>query len=349
MSLMLSEIEQQPAVIERTIKREAKKIESFAARFNANRPRLIVLVARGSSDNAALFGRYLLELTTGIPVSMAAPAIHTLYKRKMDLRDALVIGVSQSGEGDDINLTIENAKRSGATTLAITNEAESTMASLSDETFLIHAGRERSVAATKTYTGQLLIFHLLARALSEGKGSDDPSRMEVERLPELAAESLKLKPEVAAMVERYAFMEQCVVVGRGLNYANAYEFAIKLMETCYVVAERFSGADFLHGPIAMIDRGFPVFIFAPPGPTMTGTKELLTKLKVIGAETIVISGEAAALKLASRGIKLPQRINELLSPIPYIIPAQMFAALLAETKGLTPDQPRSLSKVTKTV
>ncbi|MDQ3010519.1 MAG: SIS domain-containing protein [Acidobacteriota bacterium] len=349
MSLMLSEIEQQPAVIERTIKREAKKIESFAARFNANRPRLIVLVARGSSDNAALFGRYLLELTTGIPVSMAAPAIHTLYKRKMDLRDALVIGVSQSGEGDDINLTIENAKRSGATTLAITNEAESTMASLSDETFLIHAGRERSVAATKTYTGQLLIFHLLARALSEGKGSDDPSRMEVERLPELAAESLKLKPKVAAMVERYAFMEQCVVVGRGLNYANAYEFAIKLMETCYVVAERFSGADFLHGPIAMIDRGFPVFIFAPPGPTMTGTKELLTKLKVIGAETIVISGEAAVLKLASRGIKLPQRINELLSPIPYIIPAQLFAALLAETKGLTPDQPRSLSKVTKTV
>ena len=344
MSLMLSEIEQQPATIERTIKREAKKIESFAAKFKADRPRLIVLVARGSSDNAALFGRYLLELTTGIPVSMAAPAIHTLYKKKMDLRDALVIGVSQSGEGDDINLTLENARRSGATTLAITNEADSTMARLSDETFLIHAGRERSVAATKTYTGQLLIFHLLAKALS-----DDSAGMDVERLPELAAESLKLKPEVAAMVERYAFMEQCVVVGRGLNYANAYEFAIKLMETCYVVAERFSGADFLHGPIAMVDPGFPVFIFAPPGPTMTGTKELLAKLKVIGAETIVISGEAAALKLASRGIKLQQGISELLSPIPYIIPAQLFAALLAEAKGLTPDRPRSLSKVTKTV
>ncbi len=344
MSLMLSEIEQQPAAIERTIKREAKKIESFAAKFKANCPRLIVLVARGSSDNAALFGRYLLELTTGIPVSMAAPAIHTLYKRKMDLRDALVIGVSQSGEGDDINLTLENAKRSGATTLAITNEAESTMARLSDETFLIHAGRERSVAATKTYTGQLLIFHLLAKALSD-KGNE----MEIERLPELAAESLKLKPAVAAMVERYAFMEQCVVVGRGLNYANAYEFAIKLMETCYVVAERFSGADFLHGPIAMVDPGFPVFIFAPPGPTMTGTKELLTKLKGIGAETIVISGESAALKLASRGIKIPHRVSELLSPIPYIIPAQLLAALLAETKGLTPDRPRSLSKVTKTV
>lgn len=344
MSLMLSEIEQQPAAIERTIKREAKKIENFAAKLKNNRPRLIVLVARGSSDNAALFGRYLLELTTGIPVSLAAPAIHTLYQKKLDLRDALVVGVSQSGEGDDINLTLKNAKRSGATTLAITNEADSTMARLSDETFLIHAGRERSVAATKTYTGQLLIFHLLARALSDGK-----TEMDIERLPELAAESLKLKSEVAAMVERYAFMEQCVVVGRSLNYANAYEFAIKLMETCYVVAERFSGADFLHGPIAMIDPGFPVFVFAPPGPTLKGTKELLTKLHGIGAETIVISGEPAALKMASRGIKLSHGINELLSPIPYIIPAQLFAALLAEAKGLTPDQPRSLSKVTKTV
>lgn len=344
MSLMLAEIDQQPAALEKTIKREAGKIARFAARLKHHRPRLIVLVARGSSDNAALFGRYLLELTTGIPVSLAAPAVHTLYKRKLDLRDALVIGISQSGEGVDINLTLENARRSGATTLAITNEAASAMAKLADETFLIHAGRERSVAATKTYTGQLLIFHLLARALGDGK---EPA--EIERLPELAAAALELRPQIAEMVERYVFMNRCVVVGRGLNYANAYEFAIKLMETCYVVAERFSGADFLHGPIAMLDSGFPIFFFAPPGPTLTGTKELLTKVNDIGAETIVISSEASALKTARRGIKLAPHINELLTPIPYIIPAQLFAALLARAKGLSPDQPRSLSKITKTV
>src|SRR5262245_6322938 len=144
-------------------------------------------------------------------------------------------------------------------------------------------------------------------------------------------------------------MEQCDVGGRSLNYANAFEFAIKLMETCYVVAERFSGADFLHGPIAMIDQGFPVFVFAPPGPTMKGTRELLEKVNVIGAETIVISSEPSALRSASRQIRIPERVNELVSPIPYIIPAQIFAALLAEAKGLTPDQPRSLSKVTKTL
>jgi glucosamine--fructose-6-phosphate aminotransferase (isomerizing) len=341
---MLAEIEQQPSAIERTIKREAKKINQFAAKLKDDRPRLIVLVARGSSDNAALFGRYLLEMTTGIPVSLAAPAVHTLYRTRLDLRNSLVIGISQSGEGVDINLVLENSKRCGATTLAITNEAHSSMAKLADATFLIHAGRERSVAATKTYTGQLLIFYLLARALAQGK-----RQMEIERLPDLAAKSLKLRPWVEEMVERYAFMENCVVVGRSLNYANAYEFAIKLMETCYVVAERFSGADFLHGPIALIDRGFPVFIFAPPGPTLSGTKDLLAKLNSIGAETVVISSDSSVTEVATRALRIPQRMSELLSPIPYIIPAQLFAALLAEAKGLSPDRPRLLSKVTKTV
>src|SRR5262252_6828046 len=255
MSLMLSEIQQQPAALERIIKRESGRIARFASSLRKRGIRLIVLVARGSSDNAALFGRYLLEINTGIPVSLAAPAVHTLYRTKLDLRDALVIGISQSGEGDDVNLVLQNSRRCGAVTLAVTNEAKSTMAAVADETFLLHAGRERSVAATKTYTSQLMVFHLLARAL---KKSDE--KMEIEQLPQLAADALQLKPEVQEIVGRYAFMTQCVVVGRGLNYANAYEFAIKLMETCYVVAERFSSADFLHGPIAMVGRDFPAFL-----------------------------------------------------------------------------------------
>ncbi len=341
---MLNEIGQQPDAIARTIRRESKKIVSFAGRLQGNRPRLIVLVARGSSDNAALFGRYLLEMTTGIPVSLAAPAVHTLYNAQLDLRDALVIGISQSGEGVDINIVLENSKRCGARTLAITNEAGSSMAGIADETFLIHAGRERSVAATKTYTGQLLIFHLLARALG-----DKPKEHEIERLPELTAEALKLRPEIEEMVERYAYMENCAVVGRGLNYANAFEFAIKLMETCYIVAERFSGADFLHGPIAIVDKAFPVFIFAPPGPTLRGMKDLVAQLNQMKAETVVISSQAGLIKSARRGIKLPDSIPEILSPIPYIVPAQLFAALLSETKGLSPDRPRALRKVTKTV
>lgn len=342
MSLMLAEIEQQPAVLERTIQAEAPRMVRFGEKLKAQRPRLIVLVARGTSDNAALFGRYLLETTTGIPVSLAAPSVHTLYQAKLDLRETLVIGVSQSGEGTDINLTLESARRGGAMTLAITNEPNSTLAQLADETFVTRGGRERSVAATKTYTSQLLIFHLLANALS-GRA------MEVERLPELAASALTLRPQIEEMVERYAFMNHCVVVGRGLNYANAYEFAIKLMETCYVIAERFSSADFLHGPIAMVEPRFPVFLFASPGPTLKGTKEMLARLAALKAEIVVITSTAAAFKTATRVLRIPQQIREVLTPIPYIIPAQLFAALLAEVKGINPDQPRSLAKVTRTV
>jgi glucosamine--fructose-6-phosphate aminotransferase (isomerizing) len=344
MSLMLAEILQQPAVLERTIKREGKRIKRFAESIENHRPNLIVLVARGSSDNAALFGRYLLEISTGIPVSLAAPGVHTLYQTRMRLENALVIGISQSGEGTDVNMVLENSKRSGARTIAITNEDGSAMTQIADETFLIHAGRERSVAATKTYTGQLIIFHMLAAALNANQGFS-----EVEQLPELASQALALRPEIETMVERYAFMNQCVVVGRGLNYANAYEFAIKLMETCYVVAERFSSADFLHGPIAMVERGFPAFLFAPPGKTLAGMEDLLGKLTKLGAETVVISSEQTALKLATRALKISSRIPERLTPIPYIIPAQLFAALLAKAKGLSPDSPRSLAKVTKTV
>lgn len=341
---MLAEIQQQPAALERIVRNESRRIARFAASAKKRRTRLIILVARGSSDNAALFGRYLLEISTGIPVSLAAPSVHTLYGRTLDLRDALVIGISQSGEGTDVNSVLENSRKGGAVTVAITNEKNSAMAQIADETFLIHAGRERSVAATKTYTGQLMIFHLLASALDSDKGLG-----EAERLPELAANSLNLLSRVEEMVERYAFMDHCVVVGRGLNYANAYEFAIKLMETCYVVAERFSSADFLHGPIAMVEHRFPAFLFAPPGKTLAGMTDLLGRLRNLGAETVVISSENAVLKAATRPIKIPQRISEMLSPIPYIIPAQIFAALLAVAKGLSPDRPRSLEKVTKTV
>jgi glucosamine--fructose-6-phosphate aminotransferase (isomerizing) len=144
-------------------------------------------------------------------------------------------------------------------------------------------------------------------------------------------------------------MENCVVVGRGLIYANAYELALKLMETCYVVAERFSSADFLHGPLAMVERHFPVILFAPPGAMLDGVKELIERLRELRAETLVITSDEEAARASTRSIMLPTGINEFLAPIPYIIPAQLFAALLADAKGLDADAPRSLSKVTRTL
>jgi glucosamine--fructose-6-phosphate aminotransferase (isomerizing) len=344
MSIMMKEIKEQPAALERTLQAERRHAEQFADSLKKRDISLIVLVARGTSDNAALFGRYLLEITTGIPVSLSAPSIHTLYNARLHLRNALVIGVSQSGEGQDINIVLESCRQAGALTVGITNEANSTMARLVDELFLIRAGKERSVAATKTYTGQLLMFYLLAAALSERK-----NQLNIERLPEYAARALTLKPSLEPMVEQYRLMERCIVIGRGLNYANAFELALKLMEACYVVAERFSSADFQHGPIAVIERNFPVFLFAPPGRIFKDIFAVHERLRGLGAETVVISSEPRIQRRASRAIAIPDRIDDLLSPIPYIIPGQMFAALLAKAKGLSPDQPRSLRKITQTV
>jgi glutamine---fructose-6-phosphate transaminase (isomerizing) len=246
---MRDEIRQQPETLERTLKEEWSRAQALRRHFEQNAPRLIVLAARGTSDNAAQFGRYLLEITTGIPVSLAAPSVFTLYRAKVQLKDAVVVAISQSGESTDTNLVLEEARAAGAFTIGITNESESALARLAEHAFLVRAGKERSVAATKTYSGQLLCFYLLAHALG---GAIELS--ELERVPGWTREALALEEEIRTRAERYCFMDHAVCVGRGLNYSNSFEFALKLMETCYVVAERFSPADLLHGPIAMLER-----------------------------------------------------------------------------------------------
>ncbi len=342
MSIMLQEIAEQPDVLERTINAERDKYKRLAGVLAGREIDLIVLVARGSSDNASLFGRYLLEITAGIPVSLSAPSVFTLYGANLNLKRALVIGVSQSGEGTDINEVLESAKRAGAITLGITNESGSSMANIVDETLLIHAGREKSVAATKTYTGQMLHFYMLAAALSN-------RRIEFERIPHFASLALELTPQVEEIVRRYAFMENCVIVGRGLNYGNSYELALKLMETCYVVAERFSSADFFHGPLAIVERRFPVIMFGPTGVTRASNIDLLGRLRDLHADSFSITNDPDIAAMSSRALMMPGEIDEFLSPIPFIVPAQLFAGMLAREKGLDADAPRSLSKVTKTI
>lgn len=344
MSLMLHEIAEQPAALAETILKERSKIARLAKLLKEREIDLIVLVARGSSDNAALFGRYLLEITTGIPVSLSAPSVHTMYNASLKLDRALVVGVSQSGEGEDINRVLENARKGGAFTVGITNEANSSMTQLVDETVLTHGGRERSIAATKTFTGQMLLFYMLAAELA----NNSPS-FSYEEIPDFVARALEQKPAILELVQRYVFMENCVVVGRGLAYANAYELALKLMETCYVVAERFSSADFLHGPLAMVERHFPVILFAPPGKMLPGVKSLVERLHELHADTLAITSDIDLAGMCTRSIIMPRQIDEFLAPIPYIVPGQLFAALLAEAKGLNPDSPRSLSKVTRTL
>lgn len=350
MSKMLEEIRQQPGALERTLRQELRGFEGLRKRFTKQPPRLIVLAARGTSDNACQFGRYLIEITTGIPVALAAPSISTLYQARLELADALVVAISQSGESTDTNVVLEQAKESGAFTIGVTNEAGSTLARLADHAVLVRAGREKSVAATKTYTGQVMSLYLLAWALGAKVELED-----LRRLPERAASALRLEREVAARAERYRFMQHAVVVGRGLNYANSFEWALKLMETCYIVAERFSQADLLHGPIAIVEASFPAFLFCPPGPTWPAMRQLLERLEATRAETLVVT-DRSNREAPKTALCLPQAAGfrgplpeDVYTPIPYIVPAQLFAAHLAAVKGLDPDQPRGLSKVTQTL
>jgi len=354
MSKMLAETRQQPQALARTLDEaeSSNVLQELRREFERRRPRLVILVARGTSDNAAQFGRYLIEITARIPVSLAAPSIVTLYESSLDLSGVLVVGISQSGESTDTNAVLADARVRGAVTLGITNERKSAMAEIAQFTLLARAGKEESVAATKTYTCQLLALYLLANALG-GKVSLEA----LNRLPGWIETVLETEERVAEIAERYTFMSRGVTVGRGLNYANALEWGLKLMETCYVVAERFSSADLMHGPIALVEQSFPVFVLAPAGVTWPSMSTVLDRLEELRAETLVITDAAnpdAATKPA-RLIQLPidtshyEGPSDLYTPIPYIVPAQLFAAHLSAIKGLNPDRPRTLHKITRTM
>ena len=352
MSQMIDEIRQQPQVLDRALAAPPKALSRLRRRFSKRQPALVVIVARGTSDNAALFGRYLFEILLGIPASLAAPSVATLYHRWPIPRDAVVIGISQSGESTDINVFMELAKKCGSFTIGITNESASTLANLADEVLPTRAGKERSVAATKTYTAQLLMLYCLAKAL----GAKIPES-DLKRLPDSVECQLRHEPAVRRLASNYREMSHAVVVGRGLNYANGFEFALKLMETSYVVAAGFSCADFAHGPIAIVEEEFPVFVFTPPGPTFQETAKLLARLKRSRVDTVCIGAQPEVDGLPrSHWIKINGTLpttsrypNDTLTPIPLIVPAQLFAAHLADCKGLDPDRPRMLSKVTKTL
>jgi glucosamine--fructose-6-phosphate aminotransferase (isomerizing) len=351
-SKMLTEIREQPTALSRTLTACMKTAEELRRRFEKQRPRLVVIVARGTSDNAAITGRYLIEITTGIPVSLAAPSALTLYGVKIDYRDALVVGISQSGESTDTNALVESARKAGAVTVGVTNEASSALAKIAEFVLPCRAGKENSIAATKTYTAQLLAMYLLSYALGGFIRSD-----ELARLPQWVERVLKLESRIEEAAERYRFMTRTVTIARGLNYGNALEFGLKLMETCYVATERFSAADLMHGPIAIVEDSFPAFVFAPGGVTWQSIRGVVEHLNQLKGDTLVITDirESETRDLPARFIRVPAGfqprgpVRDLYTPIPYIVPAQLFAAHLSVQKGLDPDRPRALKKVTLTM
>ena len=344
MSYLEQEILEQPGVLERLLERERGTVEAVARAIRERAPRFVVLAARGSSDNAARYGQYLLGAVNGLPVALATPSLFTLYRRPPRLADALVIAVSQSGQSPDIVAVVEEGRRQGALTLAVTNDPASPLARAAEGVIPLHAGAERSVAATKTYTASLLALGMLSAALA----GDEEMFAALRTVPGAIRQVVSSAPTVCRASERYRYMEACVVVSRGYNYATAYEIALKLKELTYVLAEPYSSADFQHGPVALVEKGFPVIAVVPEGAVTAEMVDFLRRLREREAELVVISAREEALSLAQTPLPLPGGIPEWLSPMVAVVPGQLFALGLTQARGLDPDQPRGLQKVTRT-
>jgi glucosamine--fructose-6-phosphate aminotransferase (isomerizing) len=271
--------------------------------------------------------------------------LFTYYQSPPRLQNALVVGVSQSGQSPDIVSVLEEGRKQNCLTLAITNIPDSPLAKAADFVLDIQAGSEKAVAATKTYTTELMAIAMLSAALS----NSDEQWQQLASVSNWAQDVLTLDAKIADMAQRYRYMNQCVVLGRGFNYATAFEWALKLKELTYVIAEPYSSADFQHGPIAMVEGGFPVLAVAPSGKVQDSMRDMLTRLrKDKDAELVVISDDADALALAQSSIQLPPQIPEWLTPLVSIIPAQLFACHLTTVKGYDTEKPRNITKVTET-
>ncbi len=340
-----SEILEQPVILANLLAKQRGAVEGLADAVRAHEISYVFLAARGTSDNAGLYAKYLWGAHNRLPIALATPSLFTLYEQPPLLEGALVVGISQSGKSPDIVGVLAEAQRQGCPTLAITNAPTSPLAGAADFVLDIQAGVEAAVAATKTYTAQLMGIAMLSVAL----GTDGKRWELLERVPVWVEEILEQDEKIAQITQRYRFMHQCVVLGRGYNYSTAFEWSLKLKELAYVLAEPYSSADFLHGPIAMVERGFPVMAVAPGGSVYESMYALLSRLKNEQmTELMILSDQAQALELAHSPIPLPAGVPEWLTPLVSIVPGQLFSYYLTREKGFDTETPRSIQKVTET-
>ena len=342
---LIDEIGEQPAAAQRLLEQGAPVYRRLAGELERRPPQFVVIAARGSSDHAALYAQYLLAVRNGLTVALATPSTITLYGGRPRMAEALVIGISQSGQSADIVAVLAEARRQGALTVAITNDGSSPLASVAAEVVELQAGPERATAATKTYTTQLLAAALLSLALQPPSGRE---REELAALPKQLTAALAAESAAERAASGHADDTRAVVLGRGFEYATAREWALKLQELAQLLAQPFSAADFEHGPLALIEEGFPVLAVAPAGRPAEAQLPLLRRLRdEHGARLLVISDDQAALALGD-GLPLPAGVPGWLGPIVSIVPGQLFAYHLTRAKGLDPERPRSISKVTST-
>lgn len=345
MSKMWDEIMEQPSVLERCRSKNDQIIREIVEEVKTRNINSVYLAARGTSNHASVYGKYVLELIAGIPAALAFPSIFTIYGKALNFSNSLVFGISQSGQAADVMEIIKSANRQGALTVGITNFSDSPLAKESKFHLCCEAGPELSVAATKTFMAQI---YILANLAAEW-GKSSALQEQLALVPEKLSGALEISKVIEEKVERYRFMNECFVLARGINYAIALEAALKIQEATYARAKAFATSEFQHGPIATVEKDFPIIIFAPEGPSLAYIKKMIDTLRKKQVELIVISNNKEILGLGNSSFAIPDTDNDIISPFLNTAVAQMFACSLAAVKGLNPDSPRDLSKVTITM
>jgi glucosamine--fructose-6-phosphate aminotransferase (isomerizing) len=341
MTLMEKEMLEEPARIADAFSENEQRVQEIAKIVKSRGIHSIVLSARGSSDNSGTYFKYLCEVIAGIPVAFAAPSVITLYDGKLDLSTCLTIGVSQSGKAEDVLAILNLAKKQNGFVVSVTNDKNSPMAKAADFHLFLNAGTEESVAATKTFVSQMYVLAMLAAAL----GESDVLAKELQKVPHILEETARIKYAIARQTDSMKSSQSCYVLGRGFNNAIAHEFALKLQETTYIKAFGFATSDFHHGPFAMVDEATTVLLLAPADKSMPDSLEIISKLKKAGAKIIAFTDDA---NLPVPDKILVPSVHEYISPFVYVLAGQMFSCDLSLKRGLNPDKPRGLNKITIT-
>lgn len=337
------EILEQPKIIDHLIQKEqdhiAAIVEKIKGKFN-----YILIAARGTSDNAARYAQYLFQIHNEIPVALATPSVFSLYEKRPNLEGALVLAISQSGMSPDILAVLKEGKSQGRPTLAVTNNPESPLAEIADNVIHLRAGIEKAVAATKTYTSSLVAMALLSLNLGQ-----DRSMLEIlKKVPNWSRMTLDTALSQTKEMEKYHNLVHGVVIGRGFNYCTAFEIALKIKELTGITTVPYSSADFLHGPVASVHEGYPALVIAHHGKVFQDIKQVLERVNSLGADTLLISDDNELCSQKGFSIQTPAGIPEWISPVINVIPGQVLGWQIAEYKGMDPDHPRGLKKVTKT-
>ena len=338
------EVSEQPDALAHLLTRGRSHADALGDRIRSFKPRFVVIAARGSSDNAARYAMYLFGVRHGLATALASPSLVTRYRSTLRLDEALVCGVSQSGQSPDIVATVEHARRQGALTISLTNDVNSPLAQVADDCMALEAGEERAVAASKTYTNELLAFAMLSAAINRDGAAWD----ELATVPDAVRRTIADGRCTVDAVRRFHDVRSFAVVGRGFNMSTAHEIALKTMEMTYSVAHPFALPDFLHGPVAMMDSHLPIVVVATEGMIVEDIIEFFDVAHSRKAPLIVISNRDDALAAADVPLRVARDLPEWLSPMVAIVPGQFWALALAQARGLSPDAPRGLTKVTET-